>query len=129
MAATTLFALAVHPMTSDVGLVFFVWLAVTGTAALVFEERTLIAATALKTNVSATELFGRRGRRHLRSDPGYFFEPDAYRLYRRRARQVTAVGLLAAIALLVATVVLSVDDVLDVRAAIEEAREPWWRQR
>ena len=129
MAATTLFALSVHPLTTEVGLLFFVWLTLTGTTVLVFEERALRAAAALKPSVSATELFGRRGRRNLKRDPEQFFEPEAYLVYRRRARQVTVVGVLSAVALVVATVALSIDDVLDVKAAIDEAREPWWRRR
>ena len=129
MAATTLFALSVHPLTSEVGLIFFVWLALTGTAALVFEERALRAASSLKPDVSATELFGRRGRRNLKQNPSRFFDAADYERYRRRSRHVTVVGVVSAFALVLATIALSVDDVLDVKAAIEEAQEPWWRRR
>lgn len=128
LASATLFALSVHPLTSGVGLLFFCWLLVSGTLALVFEERALTAATALRPGVCATELFGRRGRRRLRENPDYFFESADYERYRRRTRDVTRVAMLSALALLVATVAVSVDDVLETKAAIDEARIPWWRR-
>ena len=128
LASTTLFALSVHPLTSEVGLLFFCWLLMTGTLALVYEERALTAASALRPGVCATELFGRRGRRRLKEDPEHFFEPDDYERYRRRARDVTRVALFSALALVVATIAVSVDDVLETKAAIDEARIPWWRR-
>ncbi|MFT6397450.1 MAG: hypothetical protein ACJAYU_002203 [Bradymonadia bacterium] len=126
LAAATLFAVAVHPASDDVGLVFLTWLAVAGTFALVLEERTLAVVMRLKPGIHAKELFGRRGRRRFRADPTYFFEPTDLCEYQRRTRATTLLGITSLLALVGVTIAVSMAEVLEVSAAIEEAKQPWW---
>lgn len=126
LSAGIVFALSVHPQTTDIGLAFFVWLAPAGTLALIFEERALSVAERVKGGVRVAGMFGRRGRKRLDGDPDAFFEPGDYREYQRRTRALTRLAMLAIAALITVTIVVSVDDVLEVRAAIEDARQPWW---
>ncbi len=128
LSSMIVFALAVHPGTADIGLVFFLWLAPVGTLALILEERALTVAAKVKAGVQVSEIFGRTGRKRLRDDPDRFFARDDYEDYRGRNRAISRLAFVAIGALIVATVAVSIDDVLEVRAAIEQAEQPWWFQ-